>query len=250
MKRCIANLVFVSLFSLIYSQTKPVIEWVDIPAGSFVIGSPENELNRNDDETHHLVTVSAFKMSKYEITFDQYDAFCKATGYQYANDLGYGRGNMPVLNVSWRNAQAFAVWMGCRLPTEAEWEYACRAGTTTTFYTGNCINTNQGNFNGNLPYFGCKKEGFRKRPLPVGSFEPNAWGLYDMHGNVAEWCNDWYEYYNSTEQVNPVGSEKGSLKVVRGGGWSGSAARCRSAVRGINIPVYFNDFIGFRLVSE
>ena len=104
--------------------------------------------------------------------------------------------------------------MGCRLPTEAEWEYAARANTTTPFYTGNCISSGQANFNGNEPYANCEKSENRKKPLPVGSFPPNAFGLYDMHGNIWEWTNDWYCEYNVDNKLNPKGPETGTKKVI------------------------------------
>ena len=126
---------------------------------------------------------------------------------------------MPVSQVTWYDAQAFAEWMGCRLPTEAEFEYAARANTKTPFYTGDCLTTDQANFNGEEPYSNCEKGENRKKPLPVGSFAPNAFGLYDMHGNMVEWCSDWYGEYNMDEKINPKGPETGEIKVIRGGGF-------------------------------
>ena len=213
------------------------IEWATIPAGTFTMGSPATEVNREDNETQHQVTLSAFKMSKYEVTFEQYDAFCVATKREKPADEGWGRGQRPVINVSWDDASAFATWMKCRLPTEAEWEYACRAGSSTPFNTGNNLSTSQANYNGNLA-----------KTKEVGSFAPNAWGLYDMHGNVWEWCGDWYDEYPSAAQTNPTGPSEGSSRVFRGGGWNGYAHYCRAADRSDSNPDSRYNIIGFRLV--
>jgi formylglycine-generating enzyme required for sulfatase activity len=213
---------------------KSHIEFVDIPGGTFIMGSPVTEQGRKDDEIQHKVTLSAFKMSKYPITFEQYDLFCDATGR--TKPWGRERGNLPVSQVTWYDAAAFAEWMGCRLPTEAEWEYAARANTTTPFNTGECLTTDQANFNGKEPDTNCEKGKFRNAALPVGSFPPNAFGLYDMHGNIWEWTNDWYGEYDINEKMNPKGPEKGSRKVDRGGGYYDPAWRCRSAYRGGGDP--------------
>jgi formylglycine-generating enzyme required for sulfatase activity len=229
------------------AQQKPTIEWVNILAGTFIMGTPENFPEIGADETQHQVTLSAFKMSKYEITFDQYDLFCLATGRAKPNDEGWGRGKRPVINVSWDDANAFAEWLGCRLPTEAEWEYACRAGTTTTFYTGDCLSTSKANYNGNMPNSGCKKGMYRKKTSPVGSFSANAWGLFDMHGNVSEWCNDWYAEYPTLAEPNPKGFN--GHRVIRGGNWDNLALYCRSAARDASDQDYISNGIGFRLVA-
>jgi formylglycine-generating enzyme required for sulfatase activity len=233
----------------VFSKNGIDIEWVDIPAGTFMMGSPENEEERSYIEgPQHQVTLSGFKMSKYEVTFDQYDAFCEATSRSKPSDDGWGRGNRPVINVSWNDATDFAQWMGCRLPTEAEWEYACRAGTSTSFNTGDCLSTAQANYNGSLPYSNCITGSYLERTQPVGSYAPNAWGLYDMHGNVWEWCSDWYGSYSSFHQTNPTGPASGSNRVLRGGSWCHTGGFCRSADRYHNGPSHRRDDIGFRLV--
>jgi formylglycine-generating enzyme required for sulfatase activity len=213
---------------------RPGIEFADIPGGTFMMGSPVTEQERKDDEIQHKVTLSAFKMSRYPITFEQYDLFCDATGR--TEPWGRERGNLPVSQVTWYDANAFAEWMGCRLPTEAEWEYAARANTTTPFYTGNCLTSEQANFNGKEPYTNCDKSENKGKPLPVGSFPPNAFGLYDMHGNIWQWCGDWYGEYDINEKINPKGPKTGTNKVDRGGGFYDPAWRCRSAYRGGGTP--------------
>ena len=216
--------------------TKPTIQWVSIPAGKFMMGSPASEVDRSIDEGQHEVSLSAFKMSAHEVTFAQYDAFCEATKHKKANDEGWGRGKRPVINVSWYDATAFAEWMGCRLPTEAEWEYACRAGSTTPFNTGDNLTTSQANYSS-------------LQTSTVGSYSPNTWGLYDMHGNVWEWCSDWYNYYSSSPQTNPRGPSKGYDRVLRGGSGGNNALECRAAERNAFIPTNHNSGIGFRVVS-
>ncbi len=212
------------------SVTKPVIEFVDIPEGKFIMGSPVIEHERKGDEIQHEVTLSGFKMSKYPITNEQYDLFCEATGRD--KPRGREKGNFPVSQVTWYDADEFAKWMGGRLPTEAEWEYAARANTTTPFHTGECLTSEQANFNGKEPYKSCKKSEKRGKPMPVGCFSPNAFGLYEMHGNIWEWTNDWYGQYDVENTTDPKGPDNGETKVIRGGGWRNSASECRSAYRG------------------
>lgn len=231
-------------------KSKLTIEWVSIPAGTFVMGSPTNEPERLGREPQHQVTLSAFKMSKYEVAFEMYDVFCEATGQSKPNDKGWGRGKNPVINVSWIEATAFAKWMGCRLPTEAEWEYACKSGTTTPFNTGVNITTSQANYDGWFPYTNNPNGEHRQKTLPVGSFEPNSWGLYDMHGNVWEWCSDWYGEYPSGPQTDPQGAASGSEHVNRGGGWNTVAGYCRSSHRSSDNPGTRSEKFGIRLVSS
>ena len=215
---------------------KPTIQWVSIPAGTFIMGSTFSEIGITEAEPKHEVSLSAFKMSAYEVTFEQYDAFCVATKREKPGDKGWGRGKHPVINVSWDDATAFAKWMGCRLPTEAEWEYACRAGSTKPFNTGENITTSQANYG-------------TDQTTAVGSFAANAWGLYDMHGNVWEWCSDWYGDYPSSPQTNPAGPSEGSLRIFRGGSEISTEHSCRSAYRGRSVADRCDDCIGFRLVS-
>ena len=228
---------------------KCVIEFVNIPAGTFKMGSPLSEDGRKDDEIQHQVTLSAFKMSKYCVSYEQYDLFCEAT--ERTKPWGLERGNLPVSQVSWFDANEFAEWMGCRLPTEAEWEYAARAKTTTPFNTGDCLTSEQANFNGRKPYDNCDKSEDRKKLLPVGSFSPNAFGLYDTHGNIWEWTNDWYGEYDVNDTTNPKGPETGTKKVDRGGGFYDATHRCRSACRGGGTPPRNRGSgISFRLVKD
>ncbi len=245
MKKIVLILLFTGLGYSAMSQMKPKIEWVSIPAGTFTMGSPSSEVGRaEDDEIQHQVTLSAFKMSKYEVTFEQYDLFCDATGRSKPSDEGWGRGNRPVINVTWHDATAFAEWMGARLPTEAEWEYACRAGTTAAYHTGSELSASQANYNEKYP-FGLDLG----KTMPVGSFPANAWGLYDMHGNVFEWCSDWVGDYSASAQTNPKGASSGPGLVIRGGSWFFSYLECRSASRMSNEPDAPDSSLGFRLVS-
>ncbi|MEI7983465.1 MAG: formylglycine-generating enzyme family protein [Bacteroidota bacterium] len=232
-------------------QLRVIIDWIEIPAGKFIIGKPESleSLFNERFTVEKEITMNSFKMSKYAITFDQYDLFCKATNRRKPWDEGWGRGNRPVINVYWKDAKDFADWMGCRLPTETEWEYACRAGTTTPFNTGEELTTSQANYDGKHPYnkqpYLKNDEGeLRGQTLPVGSFQPNALGLYDMHGNVDEWCCTWIE------DPNDYPSYTISNRVVRGGAFNSCAAGCRSANRfGIG-PEFSRKDVGFRLVSQ
>jgi sulfatase modifying factor 1 len=164
-----------------------------------------------------------------------------------------GEKNLPVETVSWRDCQEFIKKLRkkdkkpYRLPTEAEWEYACRAGTTTPFHFGDTISTDQANYNGNYIYGNGKKGVYRKRTNPVGSFPANAWGLQDMHGNVWEWCQDWFGDYPQNDVVDPQGADVGQHRVLRGGSWSSSPGNCRSAFRDGVEPGFRSGYCGLRV---
>jgi len=223
-----------------------------IPAGQFKMGSPESEAERYDDETLHPVKISEFYICRYPVTNWLYEEF--DPGHREQRDEVSDQDNQPVIYVNWYEALMFCRWLGCRLPTEAEWEYACRAGTTTPFSTDENLTTEQANYDGNYPYRDNPKGKYLRKTTPVGSYPPNAWGLYDMHGNVYDWCQDWYdgEYYEECKKKgiveNPTGSESGSYRVLRGGSWINNAQLCRSANRYGYAPGYRITYIGFRLV--
>lgn len=224
------------------------IEWVELPPGSFTMGSGMHENGRMLNETEHMVSLKSFKISKYPVTFEQYDAFCEITGRPKPDDQGWGRGKRPVINVSWDDARDFAEWMGYRLPREAEWEYASRAGRQTTYNTGMDINAQQANYNERLPFN--KKGLFRKQTLPIGTFAPNSWGIHDMHGNVAEWCEDWYQDYQAKEKGIPTSKDATPYKVIRGGSWNSSKTSIRNASRDRHLPSERENTIGFRLAAD
>ncbi len=219
------------------------------------MGSPSNEPERSKDETQHKVTLSkGFYIQTTEVTRGQWKAVMgeNTTPYDF-NDCG---NDCPVERVSWYDVQKFINKLnehetnGYRLPTEAEWEYACRAGTTTPFSFGNCLGTDQANYNGDKPLAGCTDGKYRNKIMPTKSFGPNAFGLYDMHGNVWEWCQDWYGEYSSNPETDPVGPLEGPNRVFRGGGWGDSGRGCRAARRGGSRPDFRGTGVGFRLAAS
>jgi len=288
MKRFLVTALFVLISSLAFAQERVAVfpfedrnNFVRIEGGTFTMGSPANEPERDDDEIQHRVTVSGFYMGKYQVTQAEYEAIMgtnpsrfkganlpveRASWYdavEYCNRLSQKEGLTPAYTINKSRSDPNNTndydevrWLvtvnpnadGYRLPTEAEWEYACRAGTTTTFNTGNNITTGNANYNGNYPYNNNAKGIYREKTTPAGSFAPNPWGLYDMHGNVFEWCWDWYGEYSVSSQVDPRGAGSGASRVIRGGSWGDSAACARSAFRYSFYPSDRYYFIGFRLV--
>lgn len=223
-----------------------------IPAGRFLMGSPDDESGRSSDEgpQHEVIIAQPFALGVYAITFAEYDHFCKVTHRKTPDDNSWGRKNCPVINISWHDAQAYYVWLSeqteksYRLPSEAEWEYACRAGTQTPFYTGETIDLKPANFD--LAH---------GRTLPVGSFAPNAFGLYDMHGNVWEWTQDcWHDNYHNAPDDGSPWLEKDSgdcdRRVIRGGSWIEYPKNLRSANRDWSRIVGMNYDLGFRIARD
>ena len=231
-----------------------------IPAGSFRMGSDKY----SDEQPIHEVTIAKpFALGKYAVTFDDYDRYAQAAGVEKPSDQGWGRGSRPVINVSWDDAQAYIKWLNeqpeirqslqgqkYRLPSEAEWEYAVRAGTTTAFSTGDQITTEQANFDGNYSHNGSGKSGkYLQKTTPVGSYPANPWGLSDMSGNVWEWVQDcWNEsYQGAPSNRKPWQVENCTRRVLRGGSWNNSPVSLRSTDRGRSTATNRDNYTGFRL---
>lgn len=259
--------------------TVPSENFVLITGGTFEMGSPDTESWRSEDEILHTVTVSDFYMSMYEVTQAEYAEVTGSNPSSFSGDM------LPVENVSWIDAIRYCnarseleglepayfiegqtiTWNrsadGYRLPTEAEWEYACRAGTTTPFHTENSISAEEANYYGHYPYeiednyfsqgnLDTKPGEYRQATVDVSSFSPNEWGLYNMHGNVGEWVWDYYGAYDAGEQNDPTGAETGTLRVYRGGGWNDFAKNMRSAYRAAMAEGKSSFNIGIRLVRN
>ena len=234
-----------------------------IAPGSFTMGSPSSELGRRETEgpQHQVTIVQKFALGRFSVSFDEWDA-CVADGgcNGYApSDGGWGRGKLPVVNVSWNEAKSYLVWLSrkttkaYRLPTEAEREYAARAGTSTPFWWGSSITTEQANYNGNSPYGADGVRGeFRGKSVPVDSFLPNPWGLFQMHGNVSEWTEDcWHENYNGAPiDGSPWTSPYCNERVRRGGSIGSPPEVLRSASRLSGPQAKGQPFIGFRVVRQ
>jgi uncharacterized protein (TIGR02996 family) len=224
-----------------------------IPPGSFLMGSAKSEKGRGSDEARHLVTLTkGFWLGQTPVTQSQWMAVMGTEPSHFKGD------ELPVEAVSWDDAVAFCAavrerfGVEARLPSEAEWEYAARSGTTTPYYWGGALDGTQANCDGNYPY-GTKETGPHLRTTSaVGSYagvSPHPWGLVDMIGNVWEWCGDWYGAYPEGEAVDPVGMESGSIRVLRGGSWISFAGYCRAARRGRDSPDYRGNNLGLRLAA-
>jgi formylglycine-generating enzyme required for sulfatase activity len=223
-----------------------------IPAGEFTMGSPDAEPNRDREEKQHQVVIThPFYLGAYLVTQAQYQS---VMGYNpscfSAKVVGGDTSLFPVEQVSWQDAQDFCAKLAelaeekragrvYRLPTEAEWEYACRAGTMTPYCFGQSLSTDQANFDNVL-----------RRTTKVGSYPANPFGLCDMHGNLLQWCSDWdeYTYYRRSPRTDPQGPSSGKLRVDRGGSWNGDAKGCRAATRGGHAPDHRLNYVGFRVV--
>lgn len=235
-----------------YVEPTTEMKFVSVPGGSFMMGETGKS---KEDVPVHEVTLNGFYVGILEVTFNEYDTFCKATGRPLPDDEGFGRGQRPVINVSREEANAFIDWLTQQngipfsLPSEAQWEYFARAGTTTSYWTGNKLTPGSANC------WNCGSQRDNKRgTVPVGSFPPNPWGIYDTAGNAAEWTLD-----NLSQQRNYVGAPSdGSAwtptpsqdKVYRGGSWLDKAIQARSAARDWGGVDYKYKRLGFRLIIE
>ena len=235
------------------------LRMMPIPAGEFNMGSEDGG---DDEKPIHQVKLDGFEISSTPVTQVQYKAVMGANRSYFKEKGHKDAAELPVENVSWNDAMVFCEQLTklakgkyrFTLPTEAQWEYACRAGTTTPFNTGENLTTEQANYNGNYPYRNNPKGKYLGKTTPVGSYPPNERGLYDMHGNVYEWCMDWYseKYYDECKKKgiveNPVGPETWSRRVLRGGSWNSNGQYCRFAYRNNFSSVNRNYGIGFRVV--
>jgi sulfatase modifying factor 1 len=235
-----------------YFKNSVGMKFVWIEPGTFVMGSPQKEKDRFDNEVQHQVKLTrGFYMGVTPVTQDQWYAVISPVytspveEFDLANPSTFVSGkNLPVETVCWDDCQIFIKHLRAkekdkhhyRLPTEAEWEYACRAGTTTAYNFGDSISPAQANYFVEGGKGNSKKSGPRKSTTSVGSYPPNAWGLFDMHGNVAQWCQDRFSNYPQQSVVDPQGPDKRGACVLRGGSWEDSAARCRSAFRAWDSP--------------
>ena len=238
---------------LLAEAKAPAVEMVAIPGGSFRMGDLSGD-GEDDEVPVHVVRIAPFEMGKYEVTFSQWDACVADGGCSRADDEGWGRGNRPVIDVSWdKDVQAFIAWLnartggGYRLPTESEWEYAARAGSESKYSWGDFIGNNRANCASGRDGCGDKWG----NTAPVGSFAPNAWGLHDMHGNVWEWVEDCWKssYVGAPSDGSARRDEDCSLRVIRGGSW-GSTGGLRSAYRGGYTRSYRYNYLGFRLARD
>ena len=237
---------------------------VYVPPGSFIQGSPPEERGRSSDEhpLHPVVLTRGFYLGRFEITQAQWEAVMHSRPAFYMD-----RPNHPVENVSWNDTQAFMAALNARgrgsfrLPTEAEWEYACRAGTTSRFSFGDALECFGSRPDQTEPYCEIMDRymwwlgnnavlGYEFGAKQVGLKQPNGWGLYDMHGNVWEWCEDWFAPYPDAMQIDPHGPATGVNKVFRGGSFFFYSETCRSAYRNYRVPGHVGSNIGFRLLLE
>jgi formylglycine-generating enzyme required for sulfatase activity len=234
---------------------RQLLRW--IPPGQFWMGSPDTEAERYDDETRHHVTLTqGFWLADTACTQALWMAVLGKNPSLFTDSP-----SNPVERVTWDDIQGkflptlnrLVPGLEARLPREAQWEYACRAGTETPFWFGEQITPEQVNYDGNLPYAGGEKGEYRERTVPVKSLPANGWGLYEMHGNVYEWCEDEFGNYPNEAVIDPVGLRDGvggRQRVLRGGDWVDNGGNCRSATRDAGRPDGSQDLIGFRLARR
>jgi len=229
-------------------QATQRFRWIE--PGTFLMGSPATEPERYDRETQHEVTLTqGYWLADSACTQALWLAVTGDNPSRFKDDA-----NNPVEQISWNDVDKFihqinqsVIGLDARLPTEAEWEYACRAGTTTPFSLGENMTPDQVNYDGNYAYAGGAKGLYRKKTVPVKSLPPNPWGLHEMHGNVWEWCQDWFAEFDAMPQTDPPGPTTGAYRVLRGGSWDDDGGRVRSAYRSGNEPGSGSYNIGFRL---
>ena len=255
-------MMFIALSNLI------AIETVRLNGGVFTQGSPIEEAGRSSNESQRQVTLSPFFIGKYEVTQSQYEEIMGTNpshnkapnlpveqvswfeAIEFCNKLSEKEGLTPVYTIDGRAVTWNRNTDGYRLPTEAEWEYACRAGTLTVFSTGINITSAQANYDGTRPFNNNERTEYRRTTIPAGSFAPNAFGLFDMHGNVGEWCWDINGVYAAGPQTDPAGAASGGYRIFRGGGWNHPADFLRSAKRSANTPTTRGHYLGFRVARN
>lgn len=268
----LAAIFFITTSMAVVQDLAASEDLVFIKGGTFTMGSPTSEISRQKDEIQHRVMLHDFYLGKYEVTQKEYREVMNTEpgnfrrddlpvenvtwfeAIQYCNERSRKEGLTPAYSISGTGDAVTVSWNrnanGYRLPTEAEWEYACRAGTESPFYTGNNITTGQANYYGTYPYNNASPGEYRERTIPVGGFASNAWGLYNMHGNVWEWCWDWYGEYPAGAQTDPIGPSNGTYRVNRGGGWNDFGRHLRSAYRAAHPPANRTFNLGFRVARN
>jgi uncharacterized protein (TIGR02996 family) len=246
------------------------MEFVYVPAGVLLMGSPPEKAGHQEHQgpVHEVEITRGFWLGKYPVTQAEYRAVTRkspswfsAKGGGKKEVKGLKTARFPVEAVSHADASKFCAKLSenekqkervYRLPSEAEWEYACRggAGSNNPFHFGKTLSSHQANFDGNHPYGGGAKGPYLERTCEAGSYAPNAFGLHDLHGNVWEWCADWYgaDYYADSPKADPPGPSKGSGRVIRGGGWNDAAEYCSAGARYSRVPASRSIGLGFRLL--